>query len=35
MSTETDVQAVQRTFEMILPMADTFAAMFYDRFFTA
>lgn len=33
MSNESDIQAVQRTFEMILPMADTFAAMFYDRFF--
>jgi hemoglobin-like flavoprotein len=32
---DTNVQAVQRSFEMILPMADTFAAMFYDRFFTA
>ncbi len=35
MVTESDVQVVQRSFEMILPMADTFAAMFYDRFFTA
>jgi hemoglobin-like flavoprotein len=35
MSSESDVQLVQRSFEMILPMADTFAAMFYDRFFTA
>lgn len=35
MSTKSDVQVVQRSFEMILPMADTFAAMFYDRFFTA
>ena len=35
MSSESDVQVVQRSFEMILPMADTFAAMFYDRFFTA
>jgi hemoglobin-like flavoprotein len=34
MSSESDVQLVQRSFEMILPMADTFAAMFYDRFFT-
>ncbi len=35
MSTETDYQLVQRSFEMIRPMADTFAAMFYDRFFAA
>lgn len=35
MSTESDVRVVQRSFEMILPMADTFAAMFYDRFFAA
>ncbi len=33
MANESDVQLVQRTFEMILPIADTFAAMFYDRFF--
>ena len=34
-SNESDVQAVQRTFELILPLADTFVAMFYDRFFAA
>jgi len=34
MATESDIQVVQRSFEMILPMADTFVAMFYDRFFT-
>lgn len=33
MANKSDVQLVQRTFEMILPIADTFAAMFYDRFF--
>ena len=35
MATKSDMQTVQRSFEMILPMSDTFAAMFYDRFFTA
>ncbi len=35
MATDSDIQVVQRSFEMILPMSDTFAAMFYDRFFTA
>ena len=33
MVNKTEVQLVQRTFEMILPIADTFVAMFYDRFF--
>jgi hemoglobin-like flavoprotein len=28
-----EIEAVQRTFEMIVPMADTFAFMFYQRFF--
>jgi hemoglobin-like flavoprotein len=33
MSNKQEIQAVQRTFEMIMPMADTFAFMFYGRFF--
>jgi len=28
-----EIEAVQRTFEMIIPIADTFALMFYNRFF--
>lgn len=28
-----DVQLVQTTFEMVVPIADTVATMFYDRFF--
>ena len=35
MGTDPQVLAVQRTFELILPLADTFAMIFYDRFFTA
>lgn len=31
--TLTEIQSIQRTFEMIAPMADTFALIFYDRFF--
>ncbi len=34
MATDTEIQAVQRTFELIMPIADTFTAMFYTRFFT-
>ena len=33
MTNQSNVQLVQRTFAMILPIADTFVAMFYDRFF--
>lgn len=28
-----EIQLVQRTFEMIIPLADTFALIFYDRLF--
>lgn len=31
--TSTEIQTIQRTFEMIVPLADTFALIFYDRFF--
>ncbi len=27
-------RAIQRTFELIVPLADTFAVLFYDRFFS-
>jgi hemoglobin-like flavoprotein len=33
LNSKQDIEAVQRTFEMIVPIADTFAFMFYDRFF--
>jgi hemoglobin-like flavoprotein len=32
-SNEPNWQAVRRTLEMVLPLADTFAFMFYNRFF--
>lgn len=31
--TVTEIQLVQRTFEMLIPLADTFALIFYERFF--
>ncbi len=31
--TPAEIKSVQRTFEMITPLADTFALIFYDRFF--
>ncbi len=31
--TPQEIQLVKRTFEMVLPLADTFALIFYDRFF--
>jgi nitric oxide dioxygenase len=31
--TPTEIKSIQQTFEMIMPIADTFALIFYDRFF--
>lgn len=31
--TSTEIKSIQRTFEMVAPLADTFALIFYDRFF--
>jgi len=31
--TPTEIQLVKRTFEMVTPLADTFALIFYDRLF--
>ena len=31
--TQAEIQLVQRTFEMVTPLADTFALLFYDRLF--
>lgn len=31
--TSTEIQSVKRTFEMVVPLADTFTLIFYDRLF--
>jgi nitric oxide dioxygenase len=31
--TPTEIKSIQRTFEMVAPLADTFALIFYDRFY--